>query len=454
MAVLLGMAIAVLVTIAYSATVRTLNYSLDQSLLKEAETYSAAMKGAPTDAALIDATRAYLTARTGSKSGGITPILLVRFFNGRVISNSAIRIEDAAGNAATETVTPTYSTVTLDGERYRTYAAPIRSKGEQVGVFESALAVGPVQATASGVVATLAAAGLIVLALALPVSYLLTRKALSPLRRMAGDAQVISHAQPGRRIVYDGPQDELGSLAATLNEMVARLEHAFADQRRFVADASHELRTPVAVVRGNTELLRSGKATGEEADESLEMIEHESVRMSRLLDELLSLARLEDSGRAQFQPLDVRTILEEATARGRALGTRRFTISCPPDVWILGDSDQLDQALANLVNNAVAHTRDDGEIALECLTDGDLVRVSVTDDGPGIPEADLHRVFDRFYRAPGARRDTVSGGAGLGLAITQRLVELHGGTVAAHNVEPHGARFVIELPRIAEPEPV
>jgi len=452
MAVMLGVTIAILIAVAYTATVRTLTYSLDQTLLKEAEAYSAAMKGAPTGTALIDATRAYLSARTGSESGGVTPILLVRFSNGRVISNSAVRIEDAAGNPTTATVTPTYRRVTLDGTGYRVFATPIRSNGERVGLFQSALAEGPIESTARGVAATLTAAGLIALALALPLSYLATRRALSPLRRMAADAEAISHARPGGRIVYRGPGDELGSLASSLNEMLTRLEYAFADQRRFVADASHELRTPVAVVRGNVELLRSGRATGEEADESLEMIEHESVRMSRLLDELLALARLEDTSRVQFQPLEARTLLEEAAARGRALGDRTISVDGPCDMWVMGEPDFLDQALVNVVRNAVAHTHPGGAITLGCHPEDSIVRLAVTDDGPGIPEADLGRVFDRFYRSPTSRRDGTSGGAGLGLAITKRLIELHGGSIHAENVEPHGARFVIELPRIADPD--
>ncbi len=451
MAVMLGVVVALLVVVAYGATVRTLTYSLDQTLVKEAEAYSAAMAGAPSDAALIDATRAYLTARTGSESGGITPILLVRFSNGRVISNSAVRIEDAPGGPTTDTVGPAYRRVTLDGETYRVLATPILSSGQPAGVFEAALAEGPIQSTAQGVAATLSAAGLIALALALPLSYLATRRALSPLRRMAVDAEAISHARPGGRIVYNGPRDELGSLASSLNEMLARLEYAFSDQRRFVADASHELRTPVAVVRGNIELLRSGRATGAEAAESIEMIEHESVRMSRLLDELLSLARLEDASRAQFQPLEARTLLEEAAARGRSLAERAITIDGPCNLWVMGDPDLLDQALVNVVRNAVAHTHPGGRITLSCNSDESSVRLTVTDDGPGIPDEDLGRVFDRFYRSPTSRRDGASGGAGLGLAITNRLIELHGGSIHAENADPHGARFVIALPRIPEP---
>jgi len=448
---MLATAIAVLVLVAYSATSRTLTSSVDQTLQREAEAYSAAMKGAPAGEALADATRAYMEGRTGGESGGLSPILLVRFNDGRVISNSEVRVEEGTGAVPTSTTEPVFVDVTLDGDQYRVLATPIIAQGQSVGVFEAALAMGPIQQTASGVATTLSAAGLIALAIVLPLAYYGTRRALAPLTRMAEDAAAISHARPGRRIEYDGPPDELGSLADSLNSMLKRLENAFDDQRRFVADASHELRTPVAVVRGNVELLRSGSARGDEAGESLEMIEHEAVRMTRLLDQMLSLARLEDADRLRVQPLSVSTMIDEVTARARALGDRNIVHGGECGLWIEGDPDLLDQALVNLVRNAFAHTRAGGRIAIECESDERNVRILVTDDGRGIPPQEVDRVFDRFFRAQSARRDTDTGGAGLGLAIVRRLVELHGGRVWAENAQPHGARFVIELPRIPEP---
>jgi len=448
---MLATAIALLVVISYVVTTRTLMSSLDETLLRESQAYSAAMQGAPEGDALVDSTRSYLGGRTGGETGGLSPILLVRFNNGRVISNSETLIENAVGSPPTSTAEPTYATVTLDGESYRLLATPLLSLGEQVGLFEAALSMGPVQLTASGIATTLSAAGLIALAIMLPLAYLGTRRALSPLTRMAADAAVISHAKPGRRIEYDGPRDELGSLSESLNSMLVRLENSFDDQRRFVADASHELRTPVAVIRGNVELLRSDTASGEEAGESLAMIENEAVRMTRLLDEMLALARLEDPSRLQLQPLEVGTSVDEVVARARLLGDRRVVREGDCDVWVSGDPDLLDQALMNLLKNAIAHTHAGGLIVVECEAHPATVRISVTDDGPGIPEADISRVFDRFYRAQGGRRDGATGGAGLGLAIVERLVQLHGGTVSASNVVPHGARFTIELPRIAEP---
>jgi signal transduction histidine kinase len=312
------------------------------------------------------------------------------------------------------------------------------------------LAEGSAQAVAAGVAGALAAAGVVVVLLGSVLSIWAARRSLAPLTHMAANAAAISLASPGKRMAYDGPPDELGMLAHALNAMLERLEHAYAEQRRFVADASHELRTPVAIVRGNVELLRTGKLGGADALEGLEMIDSESKRMSRLLDELLALARLESSMHT-FQPLEVRTILEEGAGRARLLGDRRVTIEGPCHVWTEGDPDLLDQALLNVLKNAVAHTTDGGMIELSCDADDTHVRLTITDDGPGIPEEELARIFDRFYRGQGPRPGD-SGGAGLGLAIAQRLVDLHGGSMSAENVEGAGARFTIILPRIVAPE--
>lgn len=446
-------AVVLLAALAFVVTARTLTASLDNTLIQEAKAYSAAMQGAPPGDALGEATRAYLSARTGGESGGLSPILFTYFQSGRLISNSEMQIELSLGLESSSTAGPFFRSVEHQGQRYRALVTPVISREGRSGVFVAALSQEPAQQTARRVALTLIAAGLVALAIMLPLSYFATRAALSPLRRMALDAESVSYASPGRRIEYAGPDDELGSLADSLNAMLARLEHAFDNQRRFVADASHELRTPVAVIRGNVELLRTGRSTGASADESLEMIESESVRMGRLIDELLALAQLENVSSPSFQPLAINTLVEEVTARTRLLGDRDVVMRCGPETaWVLGDPDHLERALLNLAKNAVAHTHEGGRIALECSASPTTVTVSVTDDGPGIDARDLERVFDRFFRSPESRRDVHTGGAGLGLAIVKRLVELHDGSVSAENVEPHGARFTLKLPRIDAPD--
>ena len=449
---MLAIAIAALCFLSYVTALRSLTAETDRSLLHEAQAYAAAMKGSADSTSLVSASKTYLLARTGPAAGP-DPILLVVTENHLPLVNSNVRLEDAVGNSAAKepTTAPAgFGDVSLGGNKYRVLTAPIKdTSGVRVGVFQAALSKQSSQLIAASVAASLAAAGLMVMLAGLMLSLWAARASLRPLQRMASDAAAISHAAPGRRIAYDGPADELGSLADSLNAMLSRLERSYADQRRFVADASHELRTPVAIVRGNVELLRSGMLSDEDAEESLLMIEAEASRMTRLLDELLSLARLEGAAR-QFQPLDVGTMLQEGAARARKLGNRSISVECERDMWVKGDPDLLDQALVNVLRNAVAHTQDGGHIELSCKASSRAAVISVTDDGPGIPQVDLDRIFDRFYRAQGPRPGD-SGGAGLGLAIAKRLIDLHDGTIAVTNVSPTGARFTIALPRIAPP---
>jgi len=452
MTAVMAVAVTALVVVAYAVTARTLTAELDRALQREAAAFSAAVAGAPAGESLTEATRGYLTARTGGEAG-LSPILSVMFAGGRTVSNSSIRIEDAVPPGALSSTDgpPVTSDLPLGTTTYRALVVPVTSQGVRAGTFVAALSLDAAHETARRVSYTLAAAGLVAMALGVGLADWASRRALTPLRKMASDAAEVTHAQPGRRLTYDGPPDELGSLANSVNAMLARLENSFDDQRAFVADASHELRTPVAVIRGNVELLRQGVLSDESAEESLEQIENESMRMARLLDELLSLARLESGTMRAFQPLEVSTLVDEVAARARALAPREIVIESGCEAWVEGDPDLLDQALVNIVRNAIAHTGDGGRIALACVVMPDAVRISVTDDGPGIPPEDLARVFDRFYRAPGTQRKEGSGGAGLGLAIARRLVELHGGTISAGNAKPRGARFLVDLPRIETP---
>lgn len=450
MTTVLAIAIAVLVTVAYFVTGNTLSRSVDSTLLQEAEAYSAAIASAPESAALDVATRAYLRGRTGG-SNGLVPLLVVRLDTGRVLSNSSLRIEDAVSDTLWASPSPRFRTVRFQGRPHRVLAVPLVARNVRSGTFLAALALQSTEQTATRIAMTLSAAGLIALAAGLVLSYWATKGALKPLSHMAQAAAQITDAHLDQRLDYDGPADELGSLAESLNQMLNRLEASFGEQRRFIADASHELRTPVAVIRGNVELLMSGAARGPEADESLEMIEAESIRMSRMLDELLELARIEAGARVRMQPLRIDTLLQEVAARTRSLGTRDILVQSGCALWVFADPDLLDCALMNVAKNAVGHTAEGGSIVFACSRVGSLIEVWITDDGPGLSGGDLERVFDRFYRAHGRSRADTGAGAGLGLAITRQLVELHGGTIRAENVKPHGARFIVTLPALDEP---
>ncbi|MBN2848191.1 MAG: HAMP domain-containing histidine kinase [Coriobacteriia bacterium] len=443
----LTIGITIVVGVSYAAVSRDLRAAVDRDLLEESRAFSAALgqETLETRDELVESARAYLSAREPGST--LSPILIVRLLDGSVISNSDLTLERAWEDAAAAPGGG-FTTVSYEGVTYRVATAALTSRnGDLLGTFHASLALDTVYAIRTDLARALASVGLAAIVLGSLLSYWVARAALAPLARVAATAGHISDARLAERVSYDGPRDEVGSMVAALNAMLDRLEAAFGEQRRFVADASHELRTPLSVVRGNLELLERERVSDADRAEALDAVRDELRRMERLIDDLLALARLESGAlRRPFQPLDVGVLLAEVAARARVLGDLNITVEAPDDVWVTGDPDLLEQALANIVRNAVRHTADGGTIRLASHAEGDHVCLAVSDDGPGIPEAHLPRVFDRFYRGP-TRRDEAGGGSGLGLAITRRLVELHGGSVRAENGAGGGAVFTVELPR-------
>jgi two-component system, OmpR family, sensor kinase len=441
--------------VAYLGVSRRLSLDTDLALTREAEAYAAAIGPDASLSApdLVSVSRAYLQARTGSETDS-HPILLVRFASGKVLSNSNLALESAPGNGgllAASSAERRFSTLRFDGEEYRVAIVPVANhSGQVLAVFEAALSAQPAAQVATQLAWTLVGAGMAIVLLGASLSAFVAQGSLRPLRRAANTARSVTMASLGRRIDYDGPDDDVGRMVGALNGMLARLEISFGEQRHFVADASHELRTPLAVVRGHLELLAGDTLTPAERAETLTIVFSELDRMARLVDDLLALARLDVGTMRATQPVELGTLVSEAAARCRAVcGGRRLETSAG-SVWVDGDPDALMQAVLNLVRNAEAHTPEGGTITLSSRKEAGRAVLEVADTGSGIRPADLPRIFDRFYRAQGKRRSD-TGGSGLGLAITKRLVELHGGTVSAANRETGGAVFRVELPAIAEP---
>ena len=441
---------------AYWRVSASLAVDLDRSLLREAEAFSGAISpGVAAGTDLRAATRTYLAARSQA-SGTSRPVLLVHFASGTpsIISNSDLLLEDATGNTTAldvATAKAAFIDLTLGAESYRATTVPVHSsEGTVVAVFEAALPTSSVRALGNELLVTMLGIGLVVVALGALVAVWASRASLRPLARTASTAARITQSSLAERIEYNGPEDEVGQVVAAINDMLDRLESAFGEQRRFTADASHELRTPLAVISGHVEMLRDLEMDPVERSEELALISDEVARMGRLVDDLLALARLESAVPGAHQPLEVSSMLEEAAARGRGLGRRVMNVKAPQGLWVSGDPDQLTQALLNLVGNGVAHTSDGGTITLAASSVGGRIRITVADDGPGIRREELARVFDRFYRVHGPRGGA-TGSSGLGLAITRRLVEMHGGTITAGNLAEGGAVFTIELREIETP---
>jgi two-component system OmpR family sensor kinase len=239
--------------------------------------------------------------------------------------------------------------------------------------------------------------------------------------------------------------------------MLSRIEESFAVRtesesklRRFVADASHELRTPLTAIRGFAELHRQGAVVGEEkTKELISRIEKESIRMSSLVEDLLLLARLDQSRELTFDPVDINHLVKEAVASAQAAGPgyEITVLSENDEVFVLGDSMRIHQALANLLANARTHTPAGTKIVVTINQDELETRISVSDNGPGLSEADQQRVFERFFRADPSRVRVGGEGSGLGLAIVDAVMKAHGGSVEVQSKLNEGATFTIVFPQ-------
>jgi len=275
----------------------------------------------------------------------------------------------------------------------------------------------------------------------LVVMQVLARGMTSPLREMAAAASAMAGGDYGRRVRATS-RDEVGELARAFNAMAAELGDVERARKQFVADVSHELRTPLAALQALLENLADGV---EEPDpERLRVALHQTERLGRLVAQLLDLSRLEAGAVAlERRAFAVRPLLEQVT-RERELdpaGAVRLRVCVEPgDLEATGDPERVHQVVANLLDNAVRHSPHDGRVWLSAHAGDAGAVIAVADEGPGIPDGQAERVFERFERGG-------SGGTGLGLAIARWIVEAHGGAIRAERRDPTGCRMVVELPR-------
>lgn len=331
------------------------------------------------------------------------------------------------------------------GTQLRLYAKPFPSgyvlTGQSTRVPQSSL---------SGIVGFLVISAVPTLLAALAASWLVAGRALRPLKEAAHAADDIGQTRDfSRRLAGRQSRDEVALLTASFNRMLDELQDAFRkqstaleSQRRFVADASHELRTPLTTIRGNAGLLSQGPPIPEDVRAAAANdIAEESERMARLVDRLLTLARADAGLELELTPLDLRPlVVEVARQAGTVHKDRNVEVDAAESI-IAGNHDALRQLLWILADNAVRHAR--STVAIQLKTDAGWARLTVVDDGPGIPEAERERIFERFYRADASRTGP---GAGLGLAIARWIVEQHGGRILASDAPTGGAGLIVDLP--------
>lgn len=342
----------------------------------------------------------------------------------------------------------------VDGERLLILDAPVVSRGRMVSIVQVARSLTERDQSLRALASGLIFVSLVTILVAFGVGWFLSGFSLQPIHRLTQTAQTIGTQRDfSRRVEYTGPADEVGRLATTFNTMLARLQEAYQKvahslemQRDFVADVSHELRTPLTTLRGNLDLLRRKPPipAEEQADILNDMVE-ESDRLIRLVNDLLSLARA-DAGRSLArEAVSVQPVIEEACRNARQLEPERqvaSVIECP-ELTFRGDRDAFKQVLLILLDNALKHSQ--GRIEVTAGREGQRVRVTVVDEGPGIPAEVLAHVFDRFYRA---QNHPFTPGLGLGLPIAKTLMEAQGGSIEMVSDVARGSLFTLYLPAL------
>jgi heavy metal sensor kinase len=370
-----------------------------------------------------------------------------------LIASPEVRADAIAGHTRVVTVK-----LGEEGESFRAVVGPIDRLGQRQ-VLAVAEPFQPVEESVQRVLTLLLFTVPVALAGAAAGGWWLARKALRPVDRMTSKAEQIGIDRLGGRIAVPRGSDELAHLAVTLNAMLDRLQHGVEEKQRLVADASHDLRSPLAVMRAELDVSLRGELTP--AARGVLVSVHEEVdRMSRTVDNLLTLAQA-DEGHLKLltTPLllrdrvraTIRALAPAATAKGLALEEREALEAGRPDL-VDADAQRVDQLLVNLIENAIKYTPSGGAVTVLTWRRDAEVGVTVSDTGPGIPPEDLDHVFDRFFRVDEARRRT-SGGSGLGLAICREIVEAHGGRIWVESEAGRGSAFSLALPAAA-PAPV
>jgi heavy metal sensor kinase len=279
--------------------------------------------------------------------------------------------------------------------------------------------------------------------------YILVRRALMPVERITRAAEQITQHNLSERLPVSKTGDELERLSLSLNRMIARLDDAFQNSKRFVADASHELRTPLTILRGELETLIEDNRLDPEVRERAASMFEEAVRLTRIVEQLFTLSRL-DAGEAQaeWSRFDLANLAKTTAEQMSLLAEdKNITIACDADqsVEVEGDPSRLKQVVVNLLDNAIKYTQPGGAVQLHVRRANGHAVLEVEDNGVGIPRDALPHVFERFYRVDQIRSGVFEG-AGLGLSIVKSICSAHGAEIEATSVPSHGSRFRVTLP--------
>jgi heavy metal sensor kinase len=389
----------------------------------------------------------------GDTQQGVAVGVKVFDARGRLLSSSGIALPSATAAAEARSAvtgdTVVAETVSSAARPMRIRATPVRLNETTLDAVVVGQPVGDLQQTLFEVGALLAGVVLVLFVAVVALSYALAGRALRPVRLMAATARDISEHDLHRRVELRLPADELGELAATFNDMLARLEVAFDSLQQFTADAAHELRAPLALLQAELEVSLRRARTPHEYATSERVALAEVERLRRLVNRLLILAR-SDAGALQpsIQRVDVGDLLEETAERWRKVASAHgvgIDVDLVDEGSLNGDPELLQSLLNNLYDNAVRHTPSGGQVRVRAERTDSTWHVSISDTGAGIPAGTRDSIFRRFTRGDPARVPG-TGGAGLGLALCKVIAEIHGGHISVDDNESGGAKFEVTLP--------
>ena len=365
------------------------------------------------------------------------------------VPEPAIAVDDAVRAASTDEA---FTAGAEDADlRYRVRAVQLPRDGQVVVL---ALPLSGVDDAVDRLLAVALVVTAAVLAVVAAVAWWVVHLGVRPIKQMTATASAIAGGELSHRVPDVAPGTEAGELGTALNQMLGRIEEAFDERRRseerlrrFIADASHELRTPITTIRGYAELYRAGGLDdGDELREAMRRTEQESARMGGVIDDLLQLARLDQGRPLAREPVDLAAVVDDAARDARAVAPDR-AIACATEapLVVTGDPDRLRQVVANVVGNALVHTAPEVALTLRATREGDTARIEVADEGDGMPPGAVERAFERFYRADPSR-SRHHGGSGLGLAIVEAVVRAHGGAVTLDSELGRGTTVRIDIP--------
>lgn len=351
---------------------------------------------------------------------------------------------------------PHFEYATLaDNTPIRLYTLPFIIRQQQAGAVQVAESYAEIQDIQRQLIILLSISIPLIILGASAGGWFLANSALAPIDRITRAANQISTQDLSQRLNLNLPNDEVGRLAATFDQMLDRLEAGFELQKRFIGDASHEMRTPLTILKGDVEVALIRPRSAEEYCQTLEMVNQTTNRLTGLVEELLLLARadnkqyplqLEQFDLVELLAREIHHLSPTAQAKNIAL-----TFNAPPILFIMADFDKLIRLFTNLIDNAIKYSEPGDSVSVTITPQSDQVQVTVSDTGPGIPPEHLPHLFDRFYRVDKARARKLAdpseaGGVGLGLSIAQWLVELHNGTIDVASEVGCGTTFTVCLP--------